>query len=367
MTIQAPTREHLYEQVWSRPMIHVAKDYGLSDRGLAKLCTRHEIPVPPRGYWAKKAHGHNVKQPPLPPPSHPHLDRIEIAPGPPAPVPKQGAESIPEIAFEQQPENRIEVATEVSRFHPFVRRTRAALRQAKPGDRGLLFPAGPCLDVCVSKAQVARALRLMDALVRALDSRGYSPALLEKGRGLFVRVMGQTLSITLIERTVQQPRKAREYEQWALDHGHRRGQPYDLVPSGLLSLRIGDKWWRHDELKDTPHHPLENALNRFIVRLVRVAVREKAAREARERRQREDEAAEARRRVEEEKRRKEEEKERQWDEWMAAWAKSQQIRAFAAAVGAAFDPIDSKSEIAEWLTWAAAYATRQNPLSEAKE
>ena len=185
--------------------------YGLSDRGLAKLCERHEIPVPPRGYWAKKAHGHRVKQPPLPPPSQPRLDRIEIAPGSPAPAPDEPAESVPEIIFEQQPENRIEVAAEVSRFHPLVRRTRAALRQAKPGDRGLLFPAGPCLDVCVSKAQVARALRLMDALVRALDRRGYSPALLEKGRGLFATVFGESLSVTLIERTVQQRRKAREY------------------------------------------------------------------------------------------------------------------------------------------------------------
>ena len=101
------------------------------------------------------------------------------------------------------------------------------------------------------------------------------------------------------------------------------------------------------------------------MRLVSVALREKAAREARERQQREDEAAEARRRAAEEIRRKEEEKERQWDEWMAAWAKSQQIRSFAAAVAKAFDPVDPNTKIAEWLTWAATYANKHDPLREA--
>ena len=32
------TRERLYEQVWSRPMIKVAKEYGISDNGLRKIC-----------------------------------------------------------------------------------------------------------------------------------------------------------------------------------------------------------------------------------------------------------------------------------------------------------------------------------------
>jgi len=60
------TREQLYELVWSKPMQHLAKDYGVSDRGLAKLCARNQVPVPPRGYWAKKASGQKVVQPPLP-------------------------------------------------------------------------------------------------------------------------------------------------------------------------------------------------------------------------------------------------------------------------------------------------------------
>jgi hypothetical protein len=60
-------REKLYEQVWSTPVHILAKEYGLSDRGLAKVCSRLRIPVPGRGYWAKRAAGKPVlKRSPLP-------------------------------------------------------------------------------------------------------------------------------------------------------------------------------------------------------------------------------------------------------------------------------------------------------------
>jgi hypothetical protein len=43
-------RHKLYEQVWTTPMVQLAKNYGLSDRGLAKICERLNVSVPRRGY-----------------------------------------------------------------------------------------------------------------------------------------------------------------------------------------------------------------------------------------------------------------------------------------------------------------------------
>src|SRR6185295_9122226 len=59
------TRRDLYNRIWREPMVNVAKSFGLSDRGLAKICERAGIPVPPRGYWAKKSAGKRVIRPPL--------------------------------------------------------------------------------------------------------------------------------------------------------------------------------------------------------------------------------------------------------------------------------------------------------------
>jgi hypothetical protein len=48
---------HSPEKVWSRPVWSLAKDWGISDVGLAKICKRHNIPSPGLGYWAKRQAG----------------------------------------------------------------------------------------------------------------------------------------------------------------------------------------------------------------------------------------------------------------------------------------------------------------------
>jgi hypothetical protein len=60
------TREELYSLVWAKPMTEVGKDFQISDRAMAKICARKQVPVPPRGYWAKKNAGITVPKPPLP-------------------------------------------------------------------------------------------------------------------------------------------------------------------------------------------------------------------------------------------------------------------------------------------------------------
>jgi hypothetical protein len=55
------TGEELHELVWSTPIQKLAGRYGLSDRGFAKICERHLVPVPPRGFWAKIEAGQPLK------------------------------------------------------------------------------------------------------------------------------------------------------------------------------------------------------------------------------------------------------------------------------------------------------------------
>ena len=58
------SRKDLYELVWAEPVMQLAKRYGFSDVWLAKICRRHNIPRPPRGYWARKKSGQKVPRPP---------------------------------------------------------------------------------------------------------------------------------------------------------------------------------------------------------------------------------------------------------------------------------------------------------------
>lgn len=51
------TREQLYALIWKDPTRTVAQRLGISDVGLAKICRKHYIPRPWRGYWREKETG----------------------------------------------------------------------------------------------------------------------------------------------------------------------------------------------------------------------------------------------------------------------------------------------------------------------
>ena len=59
--------KELYDLVWSQPMKPVAASVGISDLALAKQCKKANIPVPNRGYWARKQAGKPTIQIALPP------------------------------------------------------------------------------------------------------------------------------------------------------------------------------------------------------------------------------------------------------------------------------------------------------------
>lgn len=72
------TRKALYELVWTKPRSQLAKDLGVSDVWIGKMCRRMNVPAPPPGYWANLAAGSRRRRkyvkPPLP---YSVVERIE--------------------------------------------------------------------------------------------------------------------------------------------------------------------------------------------------------------------------------------------------------------------------------------------------
>ena len=60
-----PSREELFALVWERTATEVARELGISDVALGKLCWQLQVPKPPRGYWARVASGKTPRKPPL--------------------------------------------------------------------------------------------------------------------------------------------------------------------------------------------------------------------------------------------------------------------------------------------------------------
>lgn len=59
-------RRKLFSLIWSRPTTEVAKELGISDVAVGKLCRRLQVPKSPRGYWARVASGRKPRRPALP-------------------------------------------------------------------------------------------------------------------------------------------------------------------------------------------------------------------------------------------------------------------------------------------------------------
>jgi rubrerythrin len=47
------TKEELAKLLWEKPTSQIAKDFNVSDNGIAKLAKQWKLTKPPRGYWAK--------------------------------------------------------------------------------------------------------------------------------------------------------------------------------------------------------------------------------------------------------------------------------------------------------------------------
>lgn len=353
--MESITREELYRLVWSEPITKIAPRYGLSDRGMGKLCARHNIPVPPRGYWARKAAGKRVSKASLPP-----GENVQITFERPTKEPSvliQPEILPPEIEFERDPVNFVVVEPNAHLTHPLVRTTAAALRGQKP-DRDGIIRRVDCLDIRVSSGSLTRALHIMQALIRALEQRGHSVVI--KERHTQATVLGEAMNFFLRERLRRKVRGLTPDERQRRRLG-LEVDPYELEPTGELSLSI-DRGYGRSGPADSRSNKLEDLLNRFIEALIREAQRQKGSRADRER--------EEQRRKEAEKQQRETRKQQLqaeaqvdlYDKLVQHWRRTEERRTFLRRLRDEIGPIDANSPLGEWLEWAESYTEVSDPL-----
>lgn len=168
------TRVDLYEQVWKRPTTLMAREFGLSDVGFAKLCKRNGIPRSPRGYWAMPQVGRAPAREALPMPDRDweiDISKYELHGPSESSAAGEGAGANEKLADEQ-----ISVADTLHHAHPLIKASMPILRVARCSQYGLIIPVPGCVYVSVSRSRLRRALLIMDALIRCFERRGYSVA-----------------------------------------------------------------------------------------------------------------------------------------------------------------------------------------------
>lgn len=366
------TREELYRRVWERPVSVLAKEFGVSDVGLAKICRRMRVPLPGLGYWAKKQHGHPVSQPPLHPPSVNTERNVIIRSRTIDPADASQLQRLQEILdFEQLEANRATVPEELERPHPAVTRTLKVLGKQKPDANGTVSTTeATCLPVLVSPSQLNRALRIMDGLIKAFESREYSFSIgLGGAPNLTVTIAGEPVSLELHEDLTQTQRPMTARQQQDYEKFSIKPRPeYDAAPSGVLAVHAIAQAWDHTRKRwaDTAKRPLELGLNSVLAGLAKVAFAARDERIERERRDRDLQEAARRRKELQVAQLREKARLEELHSEAASWRRAQDIRAYLAAVRERaiqnHGHIDAGSEMDIWLTWAAAQADRYDPL-----
>lgn len=370
------TRRELYDRVWAEPMSRLAREFGLSDVGIAKICRKHDVPRPPRGYWAKKQFGQEPAQIPLP---HAGKDYPIEMPDPTEkpPLPPGMQEEVDDAtAQERKEESKISVAETLRGAHQLVSLANQEFQGVKTGPNGLIeAPEKVSLDIHVSKSSLRRALLIMDALLKALEERGYAVS-----AGPTVTILETSVRFGICEQFDTQEEEPEDNDlEGRYVFAHNR-VIQNKVPSGRLTLRIHSsppRYWgtqsSRSTWRDGEKQRLEDRLNSFVAGLVKVAARLKAHEEEEERREKERreqerrEAESARVRAEKHTLAKAErarvnELHRQAENWR----KSRTLREFIEAAKEKHLAEQAGSglgeDFAKWLEWALHQADRLDPL-----
>lgn len=360
------TRAELYDLVWSTPMRTLAPQYHLSDVGLAKLCRRHAIPLPERGYWAKKEYGKPVSQPKLPPVTDKRLEsiRIFIPEHTDAVIPAEDdAEVASWVERETAEASRITVPDEIRKYHALTAATKRWFEQQR---KTIDYPAKPeHIDhlhvVSVTKDAERRVLRLYEALIRAIESRGWTveTKTADRDTKTLVKVLGERVRIFIEERLDRKPHELTPREQKLVAEKRAYGIPkYDHFGTGVLKITI-DEYGAKQTFVDRKDRPLESQLNDVMVALVRTAVAVVRPKRI--------DAEEHHRAWEEQQRHAQIEQRRrtQFGELLQHWAKHEEERALLLAVEDALrtaPEVAAKDEVRAWAEWARAHVARTNPV-----
>jgi hypothetical protein len=355
-------RQELYEKVWQFPLRKLAAEYGISDVGLAKVCRKLEIPLPGLGHWTRIACGHTIARPALPAMEGlPVLIRQIRAPETPV---------LPEDTPELERIERVAAATtsavtKAMLAHPLVEKTRLALSENRTTDRGTLWASRELewLDLRVTKNCLARALRIMAVIIHMLEREGFKLVVeKKKSESTSAIVYGETIRFGLIERSRQvkpfpKPDASSRYSY----------NPIRLEPTGVLSIEIWNyyagglqKTWR-----DRESACLEEQLPKCVAGMMRIALKERAERDKREREElarqkRIDEVRAELRQIE-----KEEKKIKALEREAIRWQRAERIREYIGAVRRNVvrkTDSEDRAKVLEWVEWAERQADRIDPL-----
>lgn len=265
---QELSRKELYNLVWSKPLTQLAKDFGLSNNGLRKICKKYDVPLPKMGHWQKVQYGKKVELEKLG-----HFDKWTNTK-----ITIHESEADDEEHYLTKVARRVkEIELACSKFlpvpesltkpHPLVKVAKENLSTKKKelSWRNLpecIHTGWGLLSISVQKHNAPRALRIMNIFIKMAESRGHEVILEDQKTKLVVD--GEKFPIRFREKHTRQ---IIPDDRWSSS---------ELIPNDILSLKYDDLYDKEWTDKGTL---LEEQLPRILAFFEIRFVQEKEQRE----------------------------------------------------------------------------------------
>lgn len=360
-------REKLYVEVWTKPVVEVATQYGVSDVMIHKICKSLNVPVPPRGYWAKLRAGEVMDKPPLPV-TNGVKEKMGLRIFDSTKVSNTQTQFLPFLDESERQKvliaaQLIQMPTPSTQLHKKIIAYKSKIKEWNKNDTK---PAGaqrgyknysnqpPFLAGVISDETLPRVLCILDTLFCQIEILGGSI-----NDDLSMQIRNEHVTIEVAETqdeikhviTKQEAREiliyedAKRHNKWASEPNIRK---YDYVFNGRLRICIRKgRYFRDTEIVN-----IETRLGDMLIELYEESQVVRIDREARE---------EATRKREEEARLREERRDRYNTEIKRTIALTNaardyetacSIRAYIAAIEAAGDQNLLDDETKAWVDWA---------------
>lgn len=239
------TRKHLFDLVWSSPMIKLSEQLDIKSASINKLCAEFNIPMPIVGYWSKLRHGKKMEKPVLKGDFNKVIDL--------------------KIIKEVKIRHELKVPGKLLKPDELVIKAKKDLSGKEISHwhtaKGMVTTSKGVLNITVTPKLVKRALIFMDLFIKLAKKRGF--------KIWFKDYYGTVISIYGID----SPIYLREKNKRIIVKNNNGWNETELIPIGELVFKRDD--YPRKEWSDTKNIKLENKIPDIIKYLEEQAIKER--------------------------------------------------------------------------------------------
>ena len=357
-------REELYRDIWQEPMLKLSKKYGVSGVMLGRICRKLSIPVPGRGYWARKSSGYSVAVKLLPKVKNiPVIQRFKLPDDNPPEVKVPEPEPTdPEYRRILEIEKTQTIVDPSAPLHRIVAATIKSYKAALPDSNGYRKTNGRqgALSLNITDGTFERAIPILNAVAFALEKEQLPLKVHGDPKRVTTSIFEQEISFEIFEkyRIVRIPENERKHEFL--------GSKVRFEGNGILEIRVFDDRFGKATIRDHQKSPIERHISAIVATFVRQARSAKLAAERKhqqeiERRERQSERFKLSEQI-----REEEKKLENLDTWVTNWSRARLYREFILALDESWkargEDLSDGGERAARLLWMRQQADRLDPL-----